>query len=170
MMELKGNALKWLKTAHVFSACMWGGAALALVVVQFALAPSSGDELHYRDLCMKVIDDFVVAPGALGCLFTGLLYGLTTRWGFFRHRWITTKWSMNAGFIIFGAAYFVPWLDRAEQLSRVMGLNALRNADYIHAQSVNSIIVVLQAAALLALVWLTVFKPSLHAGRTQSRG
>ncbi len=161
MTELKGNTLKWVKTAHVFAACMWGGAALALVVVQFVLAPTTGDELHYRDLCMKVIDDYVVAPGALGCLATGLVFGLQTGWGFVRHGWIVIKWVMNIGFILFGAVYFIPWLNTAERLSRHMGIQALRNEDYIHAHTLNSVIVLLQAAALLALVGLTIFKPGL---------
>ncbi|MFW5490281.1 MAG: DUF2269 family protein [Desulfovibrio sp.] len=161
MVELKGNALKWLKTAHIFAACLWGGAATALVVVQFVLNPTTGDELHYRDLCMKIIDDFVVAPGALGCLITGIIFAVGTKWGFFRHGWIIIKWIMNIGFILFGMVYFVPWLDQAERLSDTMRLSALRNADYIHAHTMNSVVVVLQAAALLALVWLTIFKPRL---------
>jgi hypothetical protein len=76
---------KWLKTLHVFSACMWGGAAVALVMVQLCIHPVTGDELHLRDLCMKVIDDCVVIPGAFGCLLTGFVYAMLTKWGFFKY-------------------------------------------------------------------------------------
>ena len=150
---------KWLKTLHVFSACMWGGAAVALVMVQLCIHPVTGDELHLRDLCMKVIDDYVVIPGAFGCLLTGFVYAMLTKWGFFKYRWVTIKWILNISFILFGAIYFVPWVDRAEAISNMQRLTALQDAEYLHSRFISEGMAIFQLIALFGIVTLSVFKP-----------
>lgn len=38
------------------------------------------------------IDYAIVIPGAILAVATGIIYGIFTKWGFFKHRWITVKW------------------------------------------------------------------------------
>lgn len=153
------QAMKWLKTAHVCCACLWGGGALSLVLLHWAVSPTSGDELFARDLCMKLIDDFVVSPGAVGCLLTGLLFAVYTPWGFFRHRWITLKWTLNVGFIAFGAIFFVPWLNTMSRISDLKRLAALEDPVYLRSAFMNRAAAVGMALSLFLLVWASIFKP-----------
>ena len=52
-------------------------------------------QLYGINLSMKLIDDFVIIPGGVGSLLTGLLYSIFTNWGWFKHKWVTTKWAIN---------------------------------------------------------------------------
>ena len=59
-----------------------------------------------RAQVLKVIDDYLIIVGAVGCVLTGILYGLFTNWGFFRHRWITIKWLLTVLMVAMG---IFPW-------------------------------------------------------------
>ena len=159
MNKLSPVANKWLKTVHVICACLWGGGAVCLVLLHWAVPTVSGDELFARDLCMKFIDDWVVSSGALGCMVTGIIFALPGGWGFFRFPWITVKFVVNAGFIGFGALFFVPWLDRMARLSDLERIRALEDPAYLHSKFLNEMVAVGMVVTLCFLVWITVFKP-----------
>ena len=97
MKEIGVRGKRWLKGFHVTFACLWVGGGLTLTLMQLAMHATTGGELYGIDRSMKFIDDFIIIPGALGSLLTGLLYSLFTNWGFFKHNWITVKWVTNIG-------------------------------------------------------------------------
>ncbi|ASZ10748.1 hypothetical protein CK934_07020 [Chitinophaga sp. MD30] len=47
----------------------------------------------------------VIGWGGIGSFFTGLLNGMLTHWGLFRHRWIVLKLLLTIGMILFGMFY-----------------------------------------------------------------
>ena len=159
MKTIRGTGLKWLKTFHMFFACLWGGGAMGLVILQLAIRPQTGDALHMRDLCIKTIDDYIIVSGAFGCMATGILFAVFTSWGFFKYRWVIIKWVVNIGFIIAGYVYFIPWLDHAEVLSNRMRLTALQDAEYLHTKTLNLEMAVFQVLVLFVLIFVSVFKP-----------
>ncbi|WP_407309680.1 hypothetical protein [Desulfosporosinus sp. SB140] len=88
-MELGVKSKTWLKGFHVLFACAWLGSALAMVLVLALKAqPNSGFQLYSVTSLLTVIDDFIIVPGAIGCLLTGLLYSVFTKWGLTKFYWI----------------------------------------------------------------------------------
>ena len=72
---------------------------------------------------------------------------------------MTIKWILNISFILFGAIYFVPWVDRAEAISNMQRLTALQDAEYLHSRFISEGMAIFQLIALFGIVTLSVFKP-----------
>lgn len=169
-MKLGASGQKWLKIAHLFFVCIWVGPGVTLVAMQLALAPGpegTGGMLHGIDTAMKFVDDYLIIPGAFGCLITGFLYSLLTNWGFFRHGWITVKWIITVGGILFGTFYLGPWINALPPASQELGLEALGDPAYLHNKTMNLIWGPVQVASLLFAVAISVLKPWKAKPRTQ---
>lgn len=169
MYKLSITQRNWTKVIHLFSACLWGGGAMSMVLIHCAFTPLSGDELYARDLCLKIIDEYVVTSGALGCLFTGAIFCVAGGWGFFRLRWIVLKWALNVGYILFGLLCYMPWLEEMARLSGSKRMMALQTPEYLKNQTLNEISAFAVLASLAVLVWVSVFKPWGAASKRKNR-
>ncbi|CCO22615.1 hypothetical protein [Maridesulfovibrio hydrothermalis] len=159
MQKLSPRQTKWVRAVHMLSACLWGGGALSLVLLHCIFTPHSGDSLFARDICLKIIDQYVVTSGALGCLMTGFIFAWKTSWGFFKFKWIIAKWTINVGFILFGFFFYMPWLERMSQLSGSFRLMALQTPAYLRSQFFNEISAFAVFGCLLLVVWISIFRP-----------
>jgi hypothetical protein len=159
MKKLTSKGQKWLKGFHVFFSCCWVGAAVCLTSMMFFTKATDGMQLYGINFSLKFIDDFIIIPGAMGCLLTSLIYSLFTNWGWFKHRWITIKWIINIGGVIFGTFWLGPWLNSLAPISKIEGLDALINHTYIHNQKMLYMWGTLQAATLIFAVFISVLKP-----------
>ena len=167
MQTLQSTPRKWLKCAHLFFGCLWGGGAAAMLLVALLFDPSRTGSLHARDMCMRLIDDWVVATGALGCLATGALFSGLTPWGFLRHRWIVLKWMVNLGFILFGLFFFLPLLDAMVRASGIQGRSALADPAYARNALFHLLSTLVMLGSLALVVCLSVFKPTLGQDRRE---
>jgi len=159
MKEIGVKGKRWLKGFHVTFACLWVGGGLTLTLMQLAMHATIGGELYGIDRSMKFIDDFIIIPGALGSLLTGLLYSLFTNWGFFKHNWITVKWVINIGGIIFGTFWLGHWMNGMPPISETYGLGALSNPIYDHYKHMNTFWGSVQVTTLVFALFVSVFKP-----------
>ncbi|WP_320171149.1 DUF2269 family protein [Maridesulfovibrio sp.] len=159
MRKLTPVEAKWNKTFHMLSACLWGGGAFAMVLLHSMFSPVSGEALYGRDICLKIIDQYVVTAGAFGCLISGLIYALMSNWGFFKFKWLIIKWAVNIGFIVFGFIFYMPWLDHMSRLSGNAKEMVLQTPEYLRSQTLNEITSFAVFGCLVMLVWLSVFKP-----------
>lgn len=159
MEKLTPRQAKWVKAIHMLSACLWGGGALSMVLLHSMFIPHAGEALYGRDICLKIIDQYVVTSGALGCLVTGTIFALKSSWGFFKFRWIIAKWAVNIGFILFGFLFYMPWLEHMSELSGNTILMAQQTPEYLRSQSLNEFTAFAVFGCLLMLVWISVFKP-----------
>lgn len=159
MKKIGVTGRRWLVSFHILFSCIWIGAGICLVFMQYALHPSDGIGLYGIDSSMKFIDDYIIIPGALGCLLTGFLISLLTPWGFFRYRWVTVKWIITFAGIIFGTFWLGPWLNSLPPISFKEGIDALSNTEYIHAREMNSFYAPFQVLTLIFAVFISVFKP-----------
>ena len=73
MKPIGARSTRWLKTVHIVLAGLWLGGATGLVAMHLGLDATSGGQLFGQDLAMKLIDDFVIIPAAIGTLIMGLL-------------------------------------------------------------------------------------------------
>jgi putative copper export protein len=156
---LSVTGTKWLKIVHLLLAALWVGGAFALVLMQYGLAAGDRGMLHGIDTSMKFVDDFVVIPAAIGTALTGLIYALKTQWGFFRHRWVTVKWIITVAGLVVGTLWLGPWLNAMPPISAALGLDALSDPAYVWFKRQNGWVGVVQVAALVFALGLSVLKP-----------
>lgn len=159
MRKLSPKGQRWLKGFHSLFACMWVGAALVLSVKQFFVTPSNGGELYGITSTMDFIDVFIIIPGAIGVLLTGLVYSIWTNWGWFKHNWITVKWVICLYGVIFGTYPLGPWMSGLARLSKEKGIAALADPTYLHNRTMLYTFGTFQAATLIFAVFLTALKP-----------
>ncbi|MCP4752999.1 MAG: hypothetical protein GY866_19095 [Proteobacteria bacterium] len=159
MKKLSGRGQKWLKCFHIVFACMWVGAAVCLVLMNGLIGASNGMELYGARLAVKFVDDFIIIPGAIGSLLTGLLYSLFTNWGWFKHRWIAVKWIINIYGVVFGTIWLGPWTNSLPLVALEKGLDALTDPVYIRTLALLNGWGGFQLATLLFAVFISVLKP-----------
>lgn len=155
---LTGKA--WLKSIHIFFACLWIGAAVSMLLLSFFRGQiSNGDELWAFNASIKLIDDFIIIPSAMGCLITGILFSWLTNWGFFKFHWIIVKYVITVGAILFGTFYLGTWVNGMEAISNVERLSALKNSTYVQYAKLNFYFGSMQAILLVVAAFISVFKP-----------
>lgn len=159
-MELGVKSRAWLKGFHVLFACAWLGTALSMVLILATKAePNSGLQLYSVTSSLKVIDDFIIIPGAIGCLLTGLLYSVFTKWGFTKFYWIIFKWVMIILQIAMGTFFLGPWLNNMLTISEQIGFKPSENYQYIGNFNLNLYFGMIQAALLIVVVFVSILKP-----------
>ena len=95
-MTLPPRLRKFVLTVHVASSVGWLGAvACSLVLAVIGLAGEDVRMVRAAYLAMDSIGRSVLVPLALASLLTGLVQGLGTEWGLFRHYWVLIKLLIN---------------------------------------------------------------------------
>jgi len=149
-----------LKIIHLITASLWVGGAVTLLLTGLWLGPAeSGPELFGYDLARKFVDDLIVIPGAMGCLFSGLLISWLTPWGFFRHPWVAVKWILTIACILFGTFYLGPIINTQPLTSRELGLAATHDPLYIQRHFSNALGGGIQVLVIIFMVAVSVLKP-----------
>jgi len=161
MKKMGKNGLRWLKGFHMIAVSCWIGGAVALTLLFFLKNNVSDDgvlyginqSIHHVDMVVVVI------PGAFGCLLTGLIYGIFSNWGFFKHNWMIFKWIVTVVAILFGTFYLGPWETTMMEISGDLGLSALSDPAYLYNQKMNLIFGTLQCIVLMVTVFISIFRP-----------
>lgn len=95
-MVLSPGARKVLLSVHLSLSVGWIGAAAAYLAVGIAAdVSSSPDTIRGTWIVMELIGWFVIVPLAVGALTTGVAIALGTRWGLFRHYWVTFSLALT---------------------------------------------------------------------------
>ena len=162
-MKLSPAQTKWLKCFHLLAVAGWIGGALSLTLLHFLRfqgVDEIGNDLRGIDRAGGLIDiGVVVILGALGCLLTGLLYSLFTKWGFFRHRWLLVKWIITVVCISSGIILLGPWETGMSEISRKLGAAALLDEKYLSYMYLNFWFGMVQIFLLVFAAFISVFKP-----------
>lgn len=146
--RLRGLAL----TAHLAVSVGWiGGVASYLALAVAAWTNGDAGTVRASWIGMELIGWYVLVPLALTTLATGLLLSLGTRWGVFRHYWVTVSLLLT----VVAAAVLVghmPTVSRYAALAAgdVVGRTGLRG-ELLHAGG--------GLVVLLAIAGLNVYKP-----------
>lgn len=161
MYTMSAAVQKVLKAVHLISVCCWLGGGTALFLLSAAKYQGwiTGQAVYGADLAAHVIDRWVVVNlGAFLCFMTGLAYGVLTKWGFFRHRWIVLKWV-----VLFLCIGFGIWLGGKEQamlaLSHTLGEEAMAAPEYRAVLLPYCLGGLMQICVLVAVVFISIFKP-----------
>ena len=150
----------WLRklalTAHVTFSLSWIGAVAAFLLLALA-GLTSTDEQMVRSayLSMDLIGWRLIVPLCFAALLTGVLQGLATPWGLFRHYWVLLKLATTALLTLLLMVHMQP----TRRLAAVASQSAVPG-NALHALQVQ--LAVDAAAALLALIavaTLAIYKP-----------
>lgn len=158
MKKLGTKGMKVLKTCHLVFVMMWVVGVMAMAVINLIEA-RSGDELYMSLFVNRFIDDVLVIPGAILTVITAIIYGVSSNWGFFKHRWITVKWIVSVVVIIVGTFYFSPKLDRCIEIAAQLRDAAFSDPELISNSQISLYGSFAQAGILIVLVVISVFKP-----------
>ncbi|MCL2337587.1 MAG: hypothetical protein FWC60_09230 [Firmicutes bacterium] len=168
MKKLGTPGRAWLKSFHIFFVCLRIGAGATMLLLAFVRGHiTSGEELWAVNKSIKLIDDYIIIPTAMGCLITGLLFSWLTNWGFFKHIWIIIKYLITIEAILFGTFCLGPWTNGMEAISKLEGLAALQNSLYLHFAEMIRYFSPLQVLLLVLAAFISVFKPWGKRSKTQ---
>ncbi len=148
-----------MKVFHLLFVMTWLVGVLAMGVLTFLWPVKSGDELLMLQKAILWIDHVLTIPGAMCTVATGIIYGFFTSWGFFKQPWITVKWIFSILVILFGTFYSHPISLHALELTQQGGDAAMTNPEVLRAMPTTLFSSALNAAVLIALVAISVFKP-----------
>lgn len=107
-MKLSARGQKILKIVHLVCAIAWIGSAIVMNTLRHLVDIDSVEGMYYVAVVLEAVDMDILVPGAILCLLTGVVYGLFTTWGFFKHRWLIVKWVLTVFMILFGTFYMGP--------------------------------------------------------------
>ena len=159
MKTLGANGIKTLKIVHLLFAFMWIGGAFSMILLLFTTSPAEIGEMYMRSRVLQLIDDWLIIPGAVGCLLTGVVYGIWSKWGFFKHRWITIKWILTFAMVLFGTFAMGPWVNGNVYSVDEMFRYTTENSEFARNVSLSAICGSIQTACLLFIVVISVLKP-----------
>ena len=161
MKKFTPQSVKILKMFHLFFAFCWVVGALILLSLLVIPQPASGGEVYMQSRIVQIVDDYFIIPGALGSLITGLIYGIWTHWGFFKHTWISVKWILTILQIAFGTFVLGPYVNNnvmiADQSRRSIGLQS--DSVFYDNVTVTLFYGSIQLLLLLFMVVISVQKP-----------
>lgn len=87
---------KFALTSHVAMSVGWVGAVAAYLALDIAVATSQDAQVvRAAWIGMGIIGWYVIVPMAFGSLLSGLIVGLGTRWGLFRHYWVLISFLLT---------------------------------------------------------------------------
>lgn len=158
-MRIHSNSQKWLKSFHLLFVALWVGGAVTLSSKQFFITAQSDGELYGILSTMHYIDIFIIIPGAMGCLLTGILYSSLTNWGWFTYKWVIVKWIICLYGVIFGTYPLGPWLDSMVEIANIKGLAAYNDPQFIHSLTMLMIFGTFQALTLVFACFISSLKP-----------
>jgi len=169
MKKFGAKGQKILKIIHLVMVSLWVGGAVALTLMAAFLGPGESDgQLYAYDMARKFVDDFIIIPGALGCLFSGLLISWLTPWGFFKHRWVTVKWVLTVACILFGTFVLGPFVNYRPLISFTFGLNALDQPVYAASLDRTLLLGGFQVLVILFMAAISTLKPWKRKGAAKT--
>jgi len=160
MKQFSAGQQKWLKSFHLLFAAVWVACGIVILSLYFASgALKTGDQLYMLNYITDFIDMKILVPAAMLTLLTGLLYGIFTGWGFFRHKWLVFKWVITVVIIAAGTVFTGPWISEMAEMAKRDGLSALQNSRYLFINRAQVITGLCMNTTLIITIFVSVFKP-----------
>jgi len=159
MKKLSGNGIKILKILHLLFASMWFIGGVCMILLLATITPQESHEMYMRAVILKQIDDWIIIPGATSTLVTGIVYGIWTNWGFFRHRWITVKWIMTITMISMGTFLMGPWVNDNVYPVNDISNYTMDNSIFFSNNHKTVVLGSIQTFLLFVVIILSVLKP-----------
>ena len=159
MKTLNTNGLRALKVVHLICAIIWIGSAIVMNLLRLLVNVDNAAGMYYMAEILEAIDMQILVPGAVGCLLTGIVYGFFTKWGFFKHRWITVKWILTIFMISVGTFCMGPLIEENVVIGKALMEGAGDAALYNANVSTSGSLGLMQLTLLIIVLIISVWKP-----------
>lgn len=160
MAKLGLRGTQTLKGIHLFFICAWLGAGLSVLVLGLIQGNfTNGDEIYAVNAASTFIDEYLIIPSAVATLVTGIVYSIFTRWGFFKHKWITFKYIVVVAQILFGALFLGSWSNTVTEIVDIERGAALQNSVYLHSSEMLLYWGAAQMTLLVVVIFISIYKP-----------
>ena len=91
-MNLAPRLRKFVLILHVTTSVGWVGAIVAYLALDItAVTSPAAPTVRAAYLAMEITAEYAIVPLALASVTIGVVNGLTTPWGLFRHYWVAAK-------------------------------------------------------------------------------
>ena len=154
--KLSGRARKAVLLVHVLSAAAWLGIDLALgILVVVALSTT---DVNTAAISVQAIDVFAIWPmlgASVVCLISGVVLGVTSKYGLVKYWWVALKLFMNVGMSLLIAFSLRPGVAEAARIGERM---AAGDPTAVLSPELMYPVVVAPTLLLFAYI-LSVFKP-----------
>lgn len=157
MKKFNADGMKILKILHLIFVMLWTVGVVAMILLTL-LNTSLENELLMKYRAIRLIDDAIVIPSATITVVIGVLYGLKSNWGFFKHKWITVKWVISIIVILVGTFVLSPVLDANLELSKSVQVLAT-NQSMLKNENLIFYVGCCSSLSLVFLVVISVLKP-----------
>jgi uncharacterized membrane protein len=108
-MKLSRTPRRTLLTVHVVASVGLLGACAAIVVINVRAATTDDPDLAAAAYELLSMFSFVFGiPLSFISLISGIVLGLSSKWGVLRYRWVTVKLVLNIAVILVGALVIGP--------------------------------------------------------------
>ncbi len=95
-MIMKPGLRKLALSAHLTFSVGWVGTVVAYLALGFTAANSSNvADIRSAWMAMELIGWYVIVPLAVASLLTGLVMALGSKWGLFRHYWVSISFFLT---------------------------------------------------------------------------
>ena len=160
MKQLSITQKKWLKSVHLLAAGIWVTTGLIMFLLHFLRSSvETGEQLYLMNQIIHFIDMKILVPAAMLSLLTGWAYSQFTKWGYFKHGWMTFKWIITLSIIILGTIFSGPWISEMVRISGEIGMDALNNTEYQWFDKNQTIMGICMNGTLIIAIFISVFKP-----------
>jgi hypothetical protein len=159
--QLSQKQKKWWLIAHIiFVIIYFAGVLGALLLTSMAAnLITENAQINAAHLFARYFDWFLVIPGALGCMITGIWISVRTNWGLTRYYWIIVKTLGNIAAILFGSTFMRHWLEETITLSSAGQIHLVENTTYLHSHQMLMIGTIISLSILLFLLLTSYLKP-----------
>lgn len=150
------HGMKWMKLCHILFAEIWFGATLCLTVLSifcFSLEQTS-DFLPVLSIIPQAFR-YLVLPVGMCCFIQGIIYGLFTKFGFFRHGWLVAKWILS---ILTGICVGIGGVSTLREVLDAAAANPSAMITWMDG-AYYFLFLFLQLAMLLSINVISVWKP-----------
>ena len=115
---LSAGARKLSLSVHLTVSVGWIGAVVAyLGLGTTAVRTKDPDVIRSMWSAMEIVGWYVIVPLALASLLTGVLMALGTKWGLFRHYWVTISFALTV-FAVAVLLLHMPSVTSTAELAR----------------------------------------------------
>lgn len=110
--------IKYLKWIHVILASfMLGGIFTMLILILLKRGLTTLNAPFLMDYAIYQVFNIIIIYSFIALVFTTVIFGTLTKWGFFKHYWIILKWM---GLVIL---YVLVWLGWGESINGMVALS-----------------------------------------------
>ncbi len=159
MKKLGNTGSKILKGIHILFVALWVGGVASWVPLLFGTSTSEVGTTYLTYLNMRAIAWNVIGWGGMGSFFTGVLNSILTNWGILKYKWVTLKFLLVIGQILFGMFFIESRLLQNISIVETEGSSSVSNAIFQENHLGMQKGILLQFLLFSFIIFISILKP-----------